>query len=333
MLATNRDIPQTELHRHLEGSLRPKTLLELAQANGLIPQSTSLESFKSDFLVKTPQKDLRAVLARFSLFQKVLVDPETLERVAFEAVEDCFKEGTRIAELRYAPHFVSEFSKLSFELTLSSFEAGIARALRTVCSTSQDHPMQVGLICILARDFGPESADEGMDFYIANRTRFVGVDLAGNEDEFPCRKFESAFKKLRKIEPQSNITIHSGEGSGPENVWEALDLLGAKRIGHGIRSIEDPQLLKKLVQEKICLEVCPSSNVITSTVESLEKHPLKKFISLGIPCSINTDDPGIFDNTLGGEFKIAIEKMGLTESDLLTCKMSAWTHRFVTDSI
>ncbi len=318
-------IPQTELHRHLDASLRLTTLHELAQKKSILPQSTSLEAFSREFILITQQPDLRSVLARFSLFQKVLDTPEALERVAYEAVEDCHREGTRIAELRFSPHFVAEYSKLGFDLILSSFEAGIHRA----CRKLEYDPIQVGLICILTRDYGVESAHEAMEFYLIHKDRFVGVDLAGNEDEFPCRIFEPVFKRLHLAHPNSTITIHSGEGSGPENVWEAIDLLQAKRIGHGIRSIEDPKLVTHLREKNICLEVCPTSNYITKTVEALSKHPLRAFLEQNVACSINTDDPGIFAVTLKNEYEAAAQKIGLTTGQLQTCQRNAFEHSFL----
>jgi len=202
---------QTELHRHLDVSIRTETLLELAQKQGIEAQSTSLEAFRQKLIMTKPLADLRAVLAQFSLFQKVLDRPEVLERVAFEGVEDCWNEGTRKAELRYSPSFVSEYSQLSWEDALHALQRGIDRAL------SKFVGMKAGLICIATRDFGVEKVDETVSFFLAHSDRFIGIDLAGNEAQFPCHLFQNSFKKA--IQQGAKITIHAGEAAGPENVW------------------------------------------------------------------------------------------------------------------
>lgn len=306
---------QTELHRHMDVSLRAETLLNLAQERGLVSQSTSLESFQESLFLKKPMSDLTAVLAQFTLFQKVQDRPEVLERVAFEAVEDCWNEGTRHAELRYAPSFVCEYSTLSWKDTLDSYSRGIQRALK-------EYPgMSAGLICIAVRDFGTEAVAQAVEFFLENRTRFLGLDLAGNEDKNPCRLFESAFSKA--IRAKANITIHAGEACGPENMWEAIELLGARRIGHGVACIQDPKLMRTLAEKQICLEVCPTSNWITNAVPSLADHPLPKILRAGVPVSINTDDPGIFGITLPHEIQVCRTQLRMTDSEIAQCMTHA----------
>lgn len=312
---------QTELHRHLDASLRSSTLLKLAQARGLEAQSTSLKSFEEKFFLRTPLKDLNSVLAQFTLFQKVQDRPEVLEQVAFEAVEDCWNEGTRRVELRFSPSFVTEFNSMSWDDVLDAYERGIQRAMKRYPK------IEVGLLCIATRDFGVESAEKTVEFYLRNKDRFAGIDLAGNEVDFPCRMFETTFKNAKAR--GARITVHAGEASGPENVWEAIELLGAERIGHGITSAKDPELLKYLNKKKICLEVCPTSNWITQSVASLEKHPLAVLIRAGVPTSINTDDPGIFGVTLPQEYDIARKKIGLSEKEIAFCLDSAFRSSFL----
>ncbi len=312
---------QTELHRHLDVSVRTSTLLELAQTKGIEAQSTSLESFREKLLLRKPLKDLSSVLATFELFPRLLDRPEVLERVGFEAVEDCYLEGTRQVELRFSPSFVTEFSKLSWEEALSGFERGIARARKAYPD------IKTGLICIASRDFGADAAKQTVEFFLKNQQRFVGVDLAGNEVAFPCRMFEDAFRRVR--ESGANITIHAGEGEGPENMWEAIELLGAKRIGHGLACIQDPQLMTHHKDRGICLEMCPTSNWITQATKTLETHPLPKVLRAGIPVCINTDDPGIFGVTLPHEKQIAFKSMGLTNVDLERCETYAAQASFI----
>jgi adenosine deaminase len=314
---------QAELHRHLDVSLRTETLLALAQERGLEGQSTSLESFREKLILHKPLKDLSQVLAQFSLFQKVLDRPDVLERVAFEVLEDCWLEGTFKAELRYSPHFVGQYSGISPKDSLAAFHSGIQQGLY------QFPGMSAGLICIASRDYGPEHVDQTVEFYLNNKEYFIGLDLAGNEAQYPCRLFESSFKKARN--QGANITIHAGEASGPENIWEAIELLGAKRIGHGVTCVSDPKLMEYLRDHKICLEMCPTSNWLTQAVPSFEMHPLPQILRAGIPVSINTDDPGMFGASLPDEIEICRTKMRLSPVEIELCMKHAWNHSFIPD--
>ncbi len=314
--------PQTELHRHLDVSVRPKTLHELARAKGLVAQSTSLPAFVDQVMLRRPLEDLPAVLETFALFQKVLDRPEILARVAEEALEDCWNEGTRQLELRFSPGFICELSGLAWDDALQGFETGLARGLKRFPK------MRAGLICIASRNYGVESVARTVEFFLRHSTRFIGFDLAGPEVGYPCRLYEGEFRKLRAA--KARITVHAGEDCGPENVWEALELLGAERIGHGIASVRDPKLLRTLAERKICLEMCPTSNWLTHAVPSLKEHPLPSVLRAGVPVCINTDDPGIFGVTVPSEIYICRSIMGLSDSELASCQAHADRATFLT---
>ncbi len=294
-------------------------MLELAKERGLEGQSTSLEAFRRKLLILQPMTDLRAVLDQFGLFQKVLDRPEVLERVAFEAAEDVYREGTRRIEFRFAPSFVCESKSLSWDEALDAFERGLVRAMQAFPD------LEAGMICIGVRDYSVEDVERAAEFYLQNQKRFLAFDLAGNEDKNSPRTYEAAFKKLRA--GGARITVHAGEGAGPENVWEALEL-GAHRIGHGIRSIDDPKLVEELARRRICLEICPTSNWLTHAVTDLRQHPLPRLLRAGVPVCINTDDPGIFDVTLPGEVEICLSQMGLSGAEVAKCFENAYLSSF-----
>jgi len=316
--------PQTELHRHLDVSVRTSTLLELAQERGLEPQSTSLAAFREKAIMTKPMSDLNSVLATFSLFQDVLDRPDVLDRVAYEVIEDVRGEGTRAVELRFSPSFVGERSHLKWEDILDGFESGVKRALQAFPE------MRAGLICIAPRDRGMDEVDRTVDFFLKHQSRFIGLDLAGNEADYPCRLFEKAFR--RAADYGANITIHAGEGAGPENMWEAIELLHAKRIGHGVACVQDPKLMEVLRERKICLEVCPTSNWLTHAAPSIAQHPLPRILRAGIPVSVNTDDPGVFGVTLPSEFELCKREMGLSPAEIQLCQDHAWAASFLNAS-
>lgn len=319
--------PQTELHRHLDVSARLGTLFELAKRYGLIAGSTSEAAFREDVVLTRPLTDLKSVLDRFQLMQKVLQRPEDLERIAYETVEDCWNEGTRAVELRFSPGFATAESGLSWDECLDAFERGITAA-RTALPE-----MRVGLICIGSRELGIDSIAETVSYYLKHRTRFIGLDLAGDEEGYPSRLFEEAFRPAREMKSRNpgdvHITVHAGETGSPDSIWEAIELLGAERIGHGIACVKDPQLLRFLAERKICLEICPTSNWLTGAVSSLEAHPALQILRAGVPVSINTDDPAVFGVTLRDELFLCRSKLGFSDAELQSCLAVSYRSSFL----
>lgn len=304
----------TELHRHLDVSMRLETLLEMAEQVGEVTPDTSLAAFRDRIVIQQPLGSLAEVLDTFSIVQRVLDRPEHLERVGYECVHDCHAEGSRAVELRFSPSFVCDHSGLSWGEASDAFASGLERALAELPG------MRAGLICIASRDFGPDAVGETAEFYLDHLERFIAFDLAGPEVGFPCRLFEDVLRPVRdakSAEPDRvHITIHAGEAEGPDSVWEAIELLGAERIGHGIRSFDDPELVRFLAEHQICLEMCPTSNWLTQAVPSFEQHPLKLALESGVAATINTDDPTIFGVTLGDEVEIARRRIGLSDDQV-----------------
>jgi len=317
------ELVQTELHRHLDISHRLSTLHEWALKSQMVPNGTTQTEIEDRAILKTPSKDLASVIDAFDFFRRSLDSVERLERLAFETCEDCYREGTRKVELRFSPSFVCDGKEMTWDEAVQAFQRGIRRAQKAYSG------FRAGLICIATREFGEDSVGETCEFYLRNLNHFVGMDLAGKEIGHPCRNFELAFRPLRERrekDPRVNITIHAGEAAGPESIWEALELLGATRIGHGITALQDPKLMIHLRQKGICLEMCPSSNWITQCVDSIEDHPLPQFIRQNVPVCINTDDPGIFQVSLQDEFQNCREKLGLSEEEIHQALI--WADRF-----
>ncbi len=297
-----------ELHRHLDVSFRMGTVYEWATERGLIGSSTSLESFSEKLAIRAPMTDLGSTLAKFTYVQALYDRYDVMERLAFEAAEDCVREGIVSVEFRYSPGFVSQVSKLPWQEALDGIWDGLQRA-----QTSYPK-LKTRLIGIISRDLGMDFAEKTLELILGNRDRFCALDLAGDESSRPYRDFEQLFGRARA--EGVGITVHAGESSGPETVWEAIQILGAQRIGHGIGSIQDPHLLETLRNQKIGLEICPTSNWLTGCVRDFESHPLPKLLRAGVPVCINTDDPGIFCVTLPGELELARTRMGLSSAEI-----------------
>jgi adenosine deaminase len=185
----------------------------------------------------------------------------------------------------------------------------------------RDFGVPVKLIGILSRTFGAEICFRELDALLSFREKLTGLDLAGDEAGFPARLFAAHFQKAR--EAGFRITVHAGEADGPQSIRDAINILGATRIGHGIRAIEDPALMDELGNRQIGIECCLTSNVHTSTVAAYSSHPLRHFLERGLLATINTDDPGISGITLDHEFETAAPLAGLTEANILLARENA----------
>jgi adenosine deaminase len=316
-------IAKAELHRHLELCLRPDTIWELAPRFGI--KLSSQREFQERFMILEPMKDLGTVLNKFLDTQKLLATPEILERVAFEACEDAYRnENLRIVEFRYAPTFVQQgHEEMSFDEIHAAIRRGVERAEAT-------YPMAVGLICIIQRILPAAVGEKVTDFAIANKDSFVGLDLADNEEGFDSKPFAPFFKRAAKA--GLGITVHSGEAPNPKSprwVMDAIEVLGAQRIGHGVQIYRDEEVMKHVRDHHIPLELCPTSNMLTQAIPDLKDHPFKKLRDFGVLTTINTDDPGIFNTNLNREYRIVHQMLGLSHQDLESCAQVAAENSFI----
>jgi adenosine deaminase len=306
-------LPKTELHRHLDCSIRPATLRELLTVAGdEVPHSE--RDFAKKYLVKEPMRDLGSVLLKFLAAQKALSSREILSRITRECIEDAYAEGINLLELRYSPTFIQEgHSELSFD----DIHAGILEGLQA----SARLPVKVGLIAIFQRIKPLREAENVLDFVLNNKDTFVGVDLADNEDGFDPGPFEKIFSRAKSN--GLRITIHAGEApiaSAADNVRVAIERLHAERIGHGIQIgnaaiPRSKETLEFVAKRGVLLEICPTSNILTNAVPSMDKHPLLRLREAGVKISINTDDPGVFDFNLTHEYDVVADQFGFTAED------------------
>lgn len=321
--ASIQKIVKAEIHSHLELCMRPSTIMELAPQFGIeIPNEAA---YRERFVISEPMKDLGAVLGKFLDPQKLLASSEILERITFEACEDAYKiNNTRILELRYAPTFVQMgHEDLSFEDIHKSICAGVRLAEKT-------YPIAVGLICIIQRILPVKEAERVTDFAIENKDSFIGLDLADNEVGFDSKPFAPFFLRAKKA--GLGITVHSGEADvpkAPRYVMDAIEFLGAERIGHGVQIYRDEVMMKFVRDQKITLELCPTSNWLTSAIPSKQAHPFKKLFDFGIRTTINTDDGGIFDVTLNQEYQQLADLQKMSVTDLEKCADYAASASFI----
>lgn len=307
-------LPKIDLHRHLDGSVRLETILELGLANDLPLPGRTLQALRPFVVVNEPQPGLLPFLAKFEWMVGVLVDADACRRVAYENVEDAAREGLDAVELRFSPEFMARPHGLAREAVVEAVIDGAAAGAR-------DFGVPTKLIGILSRTFGVDVCARELDALLAFRDGLVAIDLAGDEGNFPPELFIPHFRRVR--DAGLAVTIHAGEAAGAPGIWTAIRELGATRIGHGVRATDDPALLDFLAERGIGIECNLTSNVQTSTVPDYASHPLRVFLERGLRATINTDDPGISGIDLAHEYEVAAPAAGLTPEQIAQARRNA----------
>ena len=314
-----RQLPKAELHCHLDGSVRPATLLDLArEARVQMPRHTAEEL--AEFMRVDDANSLEDYLRRFDVTVSVMQTEEALERIAYELAEDAAEDGVRYIEIRNAP-----ILNLLHGLTLVQAVEAPLRGLRRA---EKDFGI-IGrsIICAL-RAFTPEESLEMAQLAVEFKSDgVVAFDLAGGEKGHPAARHVAAFRYAR--EHNLAVTVHAGEGDGAESVREAVHVCGANRIGHGTRLIEDPDLTQYVNDRRIALEVCLTSNVQTKVADSYESHPLREYFDRGLNVTLNTDNRLMSGTTLTDEYVHAAEHLGFTVDELAGIALNGFESAFL----
>ena len=297
-----------DLHLHLDGSLRPDTVWELAKEQGIALPAASKEELAGFLQVPKECQSLNEYLERFDLPLLVLQKPEAVERVTYELIEDLAKQGLDYAEIRFAPQLSTKEDMAQAEVVEAAIR-GLNRALAEYPS------IKAGLILCFMRGADNQAANEetleaAKRYY---KKGVVAVDLAGAEALFKTANYEEIFKKVR--DAGLAYTIHAGEADGPESVKKALEF-GTKRLGHGVRAIEDEELIQKIIAEKVTMEVCPISNLHTKLAKDVASHPIRRLFDMGVRVTINTDNMTVSNTTLDREYAFLKEYYGFTDAEI-----------------
>jgi len=316
-------LPLIDLHRHLDGAVRLSTILDLGRKHGIRLPGNTLDELRPHVQVTERQPGVMAFISKMLWMTAVLADEDACARIARENVEDAKKEGITYIELRFSPWFMAEPHGLDPAAVTGAVIRGIQEGREAT-------GVKVNVIGILSRTYGPEIAEKELEALLTHRDQIVALDLAGDEAQFPPRLFERHFRRGR--EAGWHITVHAGESGGAESVWDALRLLGAERIGHGVRATEDESLMEFLAENAIGIEANLTSNVQTSTVADLAHHPLKRMLERGLLASINTDDPGVSAIDLPYELNVAAPAAGLSREEIRTAQLNALKIAFITDA-
>jgi adenosine deaminase len=314
-----RRLPKAELHCHLDGSVRPETLLELAREYGTSMPRSDPDALR-DYMRASDVHSLEEYLERFSITLSVLQTADALERVAYELLEDAAADGVRYIEARYAPVLNVE-GGLSLGDVVEAPLRGLARAER-------DHGIVGRLIICALRHLDPDVSLELAELAVAYRSRgVVGFDLAGPEASHPAGHHARAFAYAR--EHGLACTCHAGEGAGADSVHEALHICNADRLGHAARLVEDTSLIDYVGEHRIPLEICLTSNVQTGAASSYERHPVRQYFDRGLNVVLNTDNRLMSDTTLTDEYAIAAERLDFTADELSAIALNGFESAFL----
>lgn len=313
-------LPKTDLHVHLDGSIRPGSLFELAKAQGIrleVRGKAELQRFLDRL---TAGVSLPTYLKAFDLTLSILQEPEALERVAFELAEDAHLENVRYMEIRYCPALHVK-NKLNLHDTVDAVLKGLSEAGRR-------YGIQTGTIICGIRHLSPKLSLELAELAVAYAARgVVGFDLAGAEKDYPAKAHREAFDRV--LRNNVNVTVHAGEAFGPQSIRQALHYCGAHRIGHGTRLREDPKTLDYVNDHRIPLEMCLTSNVQTQATLSFEDHPFREYLKSGLRVTLNTDNRLVSSTTMTDELDRAVDTFELSPMDVRQVLLNGFKSAFV----
>lgn len=313
-------IPKTEIHIHLEGAIRTQTIIDIARAHDLELPAYEVAELDRHVKVYDQMRDLETVLKAFGIFQNSIASPEIVERIAWELFEDSARQNIKLSEVRFSPDWAFSGHHLDWDACLDGLLRAKARA-------EKEFDMAIGYIAITSRSMGPESCVKTVDWAIRHKEHIPAIDLADSERDFPLREFVPSIMKAK--EAGLKVTIHTGEDTPASFIKETIELANPDRIGHGIHSIEDMNVVELIKERGITLEVNPWSNYLTNSVKTIEDHPLKKLFDLGVKVTINSDDPEVLETNLNNEYRIAHEVLGMSMDDIAACNRNAYEASFI----
>ena len=306
------EIPKVEMHVHLEGAIPHEGLFRLIQKYGGDPSVPDVAALAKRF----QYKDFPQFIEAWSWKNRFLREYEDFSHVAETVARDFVRQGIRYAEMFFSP---SLFVRSGLDVQ------NLTQAVRT--GLSRVTGVEVALIADLVRDYGPKSEMLVLDQLKEVRDLgVVGIGIGGSEHEYPPGPFKPLYVEARRIGFHTNA--NAGEAAGPDSMWIAILDLQAERIGHGVRAREDPRLVQFLADHAIPLEMCPVSNIRTKAVRCLAEHPIRQYVQAGVPVTVNTDDPKMFQTSLAEEYRLLEQECGFTKAEIcrliLTAIEASW---------
>lgn len=313
-------MPKAELHVHLEGSILPGTLLKLAGCNHISLPADDIAGLAEMYKFK----DFTQFIDAYMLITSCLRTKDDYRLISYEFGKECARQNIRYAEVTFTIVNNTRVTGLRWQDILRELNKGRDDA-------STDFGVTWNWVFDIGRDF-PETQSEVLEINMASREQgVVALGLGGHEAEYPPELFVDTFERARR--ESIHRVPHAGETAGPGSVWSAIRLLHAERIGHGVRSIEDPALLEYLISEQIPLEICPTSNIRLKVFNDYASHPVRKLWDAGVYITIGSDDPPMFGTDLTHEYQVLVKEYNFSQSELEKLSLNAIKASFLDQEI
>ena len=317
-VALARVIPKAELHIHIEGSLEPELIFALAQRNGVQLPYADVEALRAAYAFT----DLQSFLDIYYAGASVLLQEADFYDMAWAYFERAKADHVIHTEIFFDPQ-----THTARGVSMATVVQGLSRA----CADAQSKlGISSALILCFLRHLSEAEAFATLEAALPYREHFIGVGLDSSEVDHPPEKFVRVFARCREL--GLRIVAHAGEEGPPEYIWEALELLQAERIDHGVRCLEDPVLVAELAKRRTPLTVCPLSNLKLCVVDDLADHPMKQLLDAGLCATVNSDDPAYFGGYLNANFEQTVRALALTEADVIKLAKNSFEASFVSEA-
>ncbi|MHA1925631.1 MAG: adenosine deaminase [Candidatus Thorarchaeota archaeon] len=312
-------LPKVELHIHLLGTIRSRTLLEFIDEGGFETPYNS----EADLAQFFQYKDFGHFISVYSEVVNFITKEKQFERLAFEMLEDLAANNVRYAEISFSAPDHMRRRELEFSAMLDAIDRGKRRAYR---KTGIEADVRIDLV----RNYGPESALEVLDRIRERLDSIVSVDIGGSEHNYPPKPFAPVYEEARNL--GLHLVAHAGEAEGPESIWDVIRFLGVERIGHGTSAVNDTRLMDHIKENGIAIESCPVSNVRTGVVASIDEHPIREFFDRGLLVTVNSDDPAFFDTNIAFEYTQLHDRLGFSLADLYAITQNGIKSAFLSEA-
>lgn len=328
-------LSKADLHRHLEGSIQPKVVLEMARENNTQLPTYDLGELTSIITIKEPKPNLKEFVKPLALVGQCLCNEESIRRATYEVIKDAYLDNITCLELEFNPAFWNVTPR--DRPTLCKAFDGVINGKK---SAEKEFTIKVGLIIGISplwKEHGWFSPDEIFETALNYKDEgIVGVNLPSELKDGTLLRIakKDVWKNFRQISKKAKddgvfVTAHAGEVGGPESVRDAIEDLGAQRIGHGINVVKDREIMERVIKQRIPLEICLTSNVLSGTVQIIHKHPFKELYDAGAFVTLNTDDPSLCQTSLTHEYMLATEAYRLDLTDIMKIVQNGFSAAFI----
>jgi adenosine deaminase len=311
-------LPKAELHIHLLGAVRPSTLLEIIDKSGSQITLHTTEDIENFFQFRDFQHFIEVYMTIVGLVR----EEEYFDSMTYEMLEECHRQNIKYVELSFSPLDHMQFG-LDFNEMLNKIHRARKRGRNKLGILSD---VRIDLV----RSNNTDTAMQILDLIEEASSGIVSIDIGGNETKFPPAPYAPVYERARDM--GLHLVAHAGEAAGPQSIWDAVDILGVERVGHGVSARGDRRLLQHLLEKRVVIEACPVSNVRTRVVPDISSHPVREFFDCGLTVTVNSDDPSLFNTNLTNEYLHLHEHLGFTVEELHMLSVNAVNSAFIPES-